>query len=367
MSKAVSCSFIGAALFSTVLHAQEQRWFEVEMLIFSQTPPASLQESFGDAVTPIKPGRAYDLVTPLLQPDLSSLLAELPLCHNSLQPEDEYQFTQSLSAQLCIVERQQHSWQLTNLFEPRRSYDKVPYPAALPAVVTGSGVHTNKPYLAERASLQLTDIASKITRSAGTQLLLHTSWRQAPVTERRAIASRWFSGKNYSAQFDYWGQPVADVTADAGTHTTDSIDLISDDLVAANDAGTHQVMSNIDMLLQQLNANSQLPDTAESAIDTPIHSDSLTSRNLPDQVWQLDGLFKLHLDHYLFVNTEFNLRLPAQDNSLQTIYVRQSRRVISGEIHYLDHPHLGIILQIRRYEPPAEEEPELNDATNTSQ
>ena len=367
MSKAVSCSFIGAALFSTVLHAQEQRWFEVEMLIFSQTPATSLQETFGDAVTAIKPGRAYDLVTPLLQPDLSGLLAELPLCNDTIAAEDTYQFAQAISAQLCIVERQPHSWQLSNLFEPRRTYDKVPYPAALPAVITGSGLHINKPYLAERASLQLTDIASKITRTSGTQLLLHTSWRQAPVTERRAIASRWFSGKNYSEQFDYWGQAVVDVTAEANTQAADSAELISNDLAAANNTNSDQLMAGIDLLLQQLNANGQLPDNTVSAIDNPVHSDTLTSRNLPDQVWQLDGLFKLHLDHYLFVNTEFNLRLPAANDSLQTIYVRQSRRVISGEIHYLDHPYLGIVLQIRRYEPPADDEPELNDATNTSQ
>jgi len=78
MSKLVRCSFACAALFSAFLNAQEQRWFEVEMIIFSQTPQAALQEQFGDTITPIKPGRAYDMITPRYQPDVSNLLSALP-------------------------------------------------------------------------------------------------------------------------------------------------------------------------------------------------------------------------------------------------------------------------------------------------
>ncbi|HSG50467.1 MAG TPA: CsiV family protein, partial [Rheinheimera sp.] len=116
----------------------------------------------------------------------------------------------------------------------------------------------------------------------------------------------------------------------------------------------NQLLSNIDILLQQLSVNSQLTVTDTEPLSESETGDVLAQRNLPAEVWQLDGLFKLHLDHYLFVNTEFNLRLPHEDK-LQTIYVRQSRRVISGEMHYLDHPYLGILLQIRRYEPPVED------------
>ena len=355
MSKAVNCSIIGAALFSVALQAQEQRWFEVEVLVFSQTPSTSLQESFGDTVTPIKPGRSYDLLTPRLQPDLSVLLAELPLCPVASEAQDDYPFSALLSAKMCIFEPQPKSWQQTSLFEPRNTYSKIPYPAQLPAVVSGSGQHQNRPYLVESAALQLTDIANKISRSAGTQLLLHTSWRQAPVTERRAIASRWYSGKNFSNQFDYWGQPTADEPGKPDTTLADTADRSGSIMLTDSPAQTDQLMTNIDQLLQQLTVNSQLQDEQAPISDNTAENDSLAVRNLPDQVWQLDGLFKLHLDHYLFVNTEFNLRLPAENNSLKTVYVRQSRRVISGEIHYLDHPCLGIVLQIRRYEPPVDD------------
>ncbi|HEX5793350.1 MAG TPA: CsiV family protein, partial [Rheinheimera sp.] len=253
----------------------------------------------------------------------------------------------------------------SNLFAPRRTYSQLPYPAELPQQITGLGQHQTQPYLAEQASLQLSDIADKISRNTGSRLLLHTSWRQAPVTERRAIASRWFAGKNFSQQYDYWGQPVTD-TLSVNDNALAGVTAETDSTLPTDTApSSDQLLSNIEQLLQQLNANSQLPDTPVSALDSINSNEPLTVRNLPDQVWQLDGLFKLHLDHYLFVNTEFNLRLPA-DNALQTLYIRQSRRVISGEIHYLDHPYLGIVLQIRRYEPPQEEASAENTSTSTA-
>ena len=341
------------ALFSSVPSAQEQRWFEVEMLIFSQTPPAALQEQFSGQVTPVKPGRAYDLLTPLLQTDISPLLTDLPLCQQpavepfSLLLQQSLRLPRTMPRSLCIIEAQPQPWQLSHVMQQRILNTTLPYPQQLPSVITGKGEHQNTPYLADTSALQFSDIASKIRRLPGNQILLHTAWRQAPVTERRAIASRWFAGTNYSKQFDYWGQPLQ--TA-AQPELESTIDIASP-VIVADDSNQDDILSNIELLLQQLQANSQLPATQNSPLDSISADTVLTANQLPDQVWQLDGLFKLHLDHYLFVNTEFNLRQPGQEK-LNTIYVRQSRRVISGEVHYLDHPYLGIVLQIRRYEPP---------------
>ncbi len=340
------------SLFSGKLSAQEQRWFEVEMLIFSQTPPAALKEHFSAPVTPVKPGRAYDLLTPLLQADISALLTDLPLCQQpavepfSLMLQHSLALPRTMPRSLCVIEAQPKPWQFSHVMQQRVLNTTLPYPTQLAAVITGSGEHRNSPYLADAAALQFSDIAGKIRRLPGNQILLHTAWRQAPVTERRAIASRWFAGTNYSQQFDYWGQPLAsDVMSDVVSPIDTSV------LLVADDSRQDEMLGNIELLLQQLQANSQLPAAQNSQLDSISADTVLTANQLPDQVWQLDGLFKLHLDHYLFVNTEFNLRQPGQDK-LNTIYVRQSRRVISGEVHYLDHPYLGIVLQIRRYEPP---------------
>lgn len=92
----------------------------------------------------------------------------------------------------------------------------------------------------------------------------------------------------------------------------------------------------------------------------------------PLQPWSIDGLFKVHLDHYLYINTELNMVETAKKSSLLTndktkaelspnenpvIVFKQDRRVITGEIHYFDHPHIGMVVQIRRFDPtkPADE------------
>lgn len=360
MINALKYSLLGAIWLSGAAGAQEQRWFEVELIIFSQTPASAINETFGDTVKPIKPGRSYDLLTPLYQPELDSLLAALPLCPLQQTPAAVFQPMPLLKQTMCIFEPQPAPWQHTNLFQPANIITTVAYPPKLPATITGRGQHVNRPYLAAQDALQLKDIANKVSRLPGNTLLLHTSWRQVPVTERRAIASRWYGGKNLSQQFDYWGQPNPATNTDVAAVVDSNLSLSALNTApltvdaAAGNAGNN-VMQLIDELLHQLNANSQLvtaPDDALSAI-TP---QQLSSTALPSQVWQLDGLFKLHLDHYLFVNTEFNLRVPGTDK-LDTVYVRQSRRLISGEVHYLDHPHLGIVLQIRRFEPPIAPEP----------
>lgn len=93
----------------------------------------------------------------------------------------------------------------------------------------------------------------------------------------------------------------------------------------------------------------------------------------PLQPWFLEGFFKVNLDHYLYITADFNLfndsklalnniidsnRITEDKNStVNLINFSQNRRVITGEIHYFDHPYVGMIVQIRRFDPtkPADE------------
>lgn len=91
----------------------------------------------------------------------------------------------------------------------------------------------------------------------------------------------------------------------------------------------------------------------------------------PLQPWFLDGLFKVHLkrNNYLYIESELNIvdstHKPSVLNAKQKftnkvnktldenkiISFKQDRRVITGEIHYFDHPHIGMIVQLRRFDP----------------
>lgn len=114
-------------------------------------------------------------------------------------------------------------------------------------------------------------------------------------------------------------------------------------------------------------------DTEYSAVD---ESDNLENKSamlsvkepvLPVQAWFLDGLFKIHLDHYIYINSEMNIfdkslvnnkqslteltRSKPENEKDSVISFKQHRRVITGEIHYFDHPHIGMVVQVRRFDP----------------
>lgn len=103
--------------------------------------------------------------------------------------------------------------------------------------------------------------------------------------------------------------------------------------------------------------------------------------------WAIDGNFKIYLDHYLFIDSQFivrqktvqeqiklqpalvqNSNILGSENGVEIIDLNreadtfgnnqqivikevlfdQKRRLRSEEIHYLDHPLMGVIVQIRK-------------------
>lgn len=74
---------------------------------------------------------------------------------------------------------------------------------------------------------------------------------------------------------------------------------------------------------------------------------------------RLEGLVQLSRGRFLHFDADLVLR-PADGSA--PVRVRLNRRMRSGELHYLDHPRVGILVQAERYEPepeppPAEETP----------
>lgn len=63
----------------------------------------------------------------------------------------------------------------------------------------------------------------------------------------------------------------------------------------------------------------------------------------------LEGDVKVSVSRYLHLETDLRL-VEGEVYALQ-----QQRRMRSGELHYLDHPHLGLLALITPYEPPEAE------------
>lgn len=142
----------------------------------------------------------------------------------------------------------------------------------------------------------------------------------------------------------------------------------------------NDTISDIVSSLSKQDLNSIL---AHQNTDTSQDSDPKLDNKLPKaplQPWFLDGFLKVHLDHYLYITADFNvlnqdpgasltvnpsaiivendktvLEANASSNAssdeAKLINFSQNRRVITGEIHYFDHPYIGMIIQIRRFDP----------------
>ena len=180
---------------------------------------------------------------------------------------------------------------------------------------------------------QLTEQKEKLEQHAGYDVLLHTAWRQGDEGRASAPVFHIFAGRDYSEKY-----------------MPDGSEKIS------------PVATNTD---------TGLAGIEESTIDNPLY--------------ELDGKVQVYVQHYLFLEAELDLKSPSvreivlEDKELElasepeteettvqfgnleevspTLQVekflksyrmKQKRRMRSSETHYLDHPLMGIVIQVRK-------------------
>ena len=147
----------------------------------------------------------------------------------------------------------------------------------------------------------LGSIAAILNRSSRYKVIMHLVWRQTMLTRAFARPLHIHGGIDFSRQF-----PAQTV----------GINAPRDDAISAEDQPT-----------------------------------------LPLE--QVDGTIKLFIGRYLHINTDLIFRQPAvirkenlehgrveQSTILVNYRVRNNRKMRSSELHYLDHPRLGILVQI---------------------
>ncbi|GLS91349.1 hypothetical protein GCM10007916_24180 [Psychromonas marina] len=189
--------------------------------------------------------------------------------------------------------------------------------------------------------LQLVAQRERLEKHAGFKPLLHMAWQMPMKSTRSAKPINIFAGENLASKML---TPIADETA----ITTENI------------------------------------ETADNIADETTQLIEVKSSKHADDIWAIDGNFKIYLDHYLYIDsqliiskamtsetakTEQTVELIDDENGVQiakeiddngaiqqhnqqTIIKEslfdQNRRLRSEEIHYLDHPLMGIIVQIRK-------------------
>ncbi|PMN54273.1 hypothetical protein BCT31_01610 [Vibrio lentus] len=176
---------------------------------------------------------------------------------------------------------------------------------------------------------KLTPQKDKLRKHAGFEVLMHTAWRQGDQGKSSAPVFHIQAGKDFSQDFNADG-------SEKGAITAGSADGFK-----------------------------------EETIDKPLY--------------ELDGKLQIYVQHYLYAETTLDLKAPSvrevtlkeqpieldtpvsgADSNVQvgnlteispTVQVEeflksyrmdQKRRMRSTETHYLDHPLLGMVIQVRR-------------------
>lgn len=359
MKKTVSL-WLPLALLASELPAQtNDPWFEIELIAFERQQLATGREQFSDEVKAIPLRGVLDLFKSMYQPNTRTLEQGLPVCGapqaapadvvatdwqmQSWDAEPVWLDEVTLAGQSLAqfrgqwpAEPQQFWHSLCKTAALRQSSLQLPVfaevlpepagPLQLPVEppVSNPVAHRNAPYLTDSSALQLKDLAWQLSHRGGHKLLLHTAWRAALGSKNTSQPLRFYAGQRFSPQFDYSGSPLSAAV------TVQSSD--SDSLQQA-----------IDLTYRQLQQGRQLQSV------TP----TTNLATLPQQVWQLDGVIQAYNQRMLFADTRFNFRQTSNNGQqLNTYHSSETVRLLLGELHYLDHPKFGLILQIRRFTPP---------------
>lgn len=275
--------------------------------------------------------------------------------------------------------------------------------ASLTGKLNASGSHIQtSPYLISDNSLLLKDISKRLRWSKEFKPLLHFGWRQVGVTRKKAIPLKLFAGQHLANDYQ---QALEDFQLEFAEAQQQEQNLLAQLQSTEFNTGKEETISSLEQAQQNEQAerlyyaqlkkesyeqlfaevnNQNSESVADVNIETTINE--LTSQTLDDlledkslsshdnnqaldmanppekplQPWFLDGFFKVHLDHYLYITADFNIvnklvtntqAATNDENDIKLINFSQNRRVITGEVHYFDHPYLGMVVQIRRFDP----------------
>lgn len=418
------------------IKSRDGRWFEVEVILFEHSNSLAFRETFANEVSSKVNKRQWELITPTLKPDFGYLKQSLPNCWQQNDPfyktEPEYQHldVEVLDAEtkmaLAALEKQplqtapdfyqqvqdykkllNDRWQIANnlcllpneklsLFwalqtEPveltNEQLTAIPIEQTPVRVTAGDHDDLHNVYLIAEQNLQLKTHYQKLLQNRKTKPLLHIGWRQPGLAKSKARPMYLYAGKNHSDEFNYDGSmKYHAIEQEYGQKEQTPAAEVEQQQTELNQ---QQVLnqtrnSNLALFLEKLSQgavidfeNNQLlyPDKEQNA--------------QPENTWTIDGFITVHLDHYLYLNAEFNYRQLEQqiikltdfehylqqddeeseqntvlaqgsDESaqqtdiisldyLKTYDFKQNRRLYSGDIHYLDHPKFGMLVQIRKY------------------
>ena len=199
----------------------------------------------------------------------------------------------------------------------------------------------------DSSHLQLTNQLKKLERHEGFKPLMHVAWRMPIQNKRKALPIHLFAGKNYALTMNN-AEISKHVKGNNGEGPEASQTNKLDVLAALQKEDTIQDLYEIDgdLLIyveRYLFVDSQLIVRTETKKEIPS-TPTVFSNTLALNSDAAENEFSAQV-----VNQEIIKQRTVETKTMVTeTLFDQSRRLRSEEIHYLDHPLFGIIIQIRK-------------------
>jgi len=193
--------------------------------------------------------------------------------------------------------------------------------------------------------LQLTEDAERVDKASDLELLTHFGWRQPGLPEDKAVGIRVIIPANESE------------TTTEKNATPETAEVAMGDAQQA----PPRMEGTLKLILSRY-----LHIEADLLYREPLESDEITQL---EQAAQSSGPDMTQAQDQ---DAPLGTQLPAQQQDLfmlaeqssvdeqKPLYhvyrMQQSRRMRSGELHYIDHPVFGLAVRVTQYEPPTDEE-----------
>jgi hypothetical protein len=205
-----------------------------------------------------------------------------------------------------------------------------------------------------QSEFQLTEQEQKLEKHAGYEVLMHKAWRQGDEGRAASPVFHVKAGKDYSEKFNVDGSEKR-----AGSNTVSPLEGVQETTISPplrELEGTFQVYVQ-HYLYTEAKLDFKAPSTKEVTIESAAPSEpTVEQTEAPLESAAIEPTLEPVTDAasddsaVIAGNMEAIATQTQVQSFLKSYRFDQKRRMRSSETHYLDHPLMGIIIQVRRVE-----------------
>lgn len=182
------------------------------------------------------------------------------------------------------------------------------------------------------SNYQLTEEVQRLKNHAGFQVMLHTAWRQGDQGRSSAPIFHIQAGKDYSHQFNPDGRER--IKAEIGETPIDGV------VEQTINQPLYELDGTLQIYVQHFLYAEAILDLKKPSVREIMLQDQTLDLNVEDEQ---ESASTVQVGHLTSVSPTVKT-----ESFLKPYRLDQKRRMRSSETHYLDHPLLGIIIQVRR-------------------